>query len=144
MRPIRSLPTLAASALYSVCPCNTMYSDRLCLGTTSCYELLILFDAKGGGTITLVEIEGKPDTRWRRYRGQVPSKGGTKRKLAVRIIDISQDSTRPIPGSNLLDIRFGRPNREECQHSRHETDYNRREWCMAIVSPPHGLLDELE
>lgn len=102
-----------------------------------------MFDAKGGGAITLVEIEGKPDTRWHRLQGQAQCKGGPKRKWAMRVISISQDFMGSIAGSNLLDRRLGRPNHEKGQHSRHEADYNCREWCMAVVSSPHGSLDEL-
>ena len=68
---------MAASALYSACPCSTICSYQLCLGKTSCYELSVPLDTKVGGTITLVESEGKPDTRWHILQGLVQYKNGS-------------------------------------------------------------------
>lgn len=47
-------------------------------------------------------------------------------------------------GNGLLDRPLSRANHEERQYSRHETDCNCREWCVSVVSPPHGFLDEVE
>ena len=48
-----------------------------------------LFGSKGGGTITLVEIGEKPDTRSHRYKEWDQCKGGSRQKWAIRVIDIS-------------------------------------------------------
>ena len=62
----------------------------------------------------------------------------------MRVISISQDLAGPIASSNLLYRRSGRANREKCQHTGHETDYNCRNWCVAVVGSAHSFLDGLK